>query len=131
MKPILWIKKMLLGAVVTVIPVFIAACYGPAYRMEGYVTDSKTDESIPGIEVTCTILQKDDPSTPMIEGGEITVYTNENGYYVIPEGEPYGDCNIIQAKDVDGDENGVYMKKKFFVNFAPMFTGDIRLRRLD
>lgn len=131
MKPIRWLKKILLGAVVTVIPVFIAACYGPAYRLEGYVTDSKTDEFIPGIEVTCTILQEDDPATPIIEGGEITVFTNENGYYTIPPGEPYGDCDIIQAKDVDGDENGVYRRKKIFTNFAPLFYGNIQLRRID
>lgn len=127
MKTLMYIKRMLLGAVVAAIPVFIAACYGPVYSMSGYVTDSKTDEGIPGIEVTC--VTQDYPNTPEDESEEITVYTNVNGYYGI-SGESMSSCEIVRAKDVDGSENGLYMRKTVYVNYTQNFNGDMVLKRL-
>ncbi len=126
MKLLMYLKKMMLGAVVSAVPVVIAACYGPYYSISGYVTDSETEDAIPGIEVTCTI--KDDWTTPSVdEGREIKVETNVNGYY----GISVQACDIMKFKDVDGAENGLYKKKTVYVNYDQDFTGSVALKRLD
>ena len=127
MKPVKMIKRWLLGIFVGTIPVVIAACYGVWYDITGNVVDSRTDEGIEGIEVTCVYV--DDRSTEYDESGEVTTYTNANGYYEFASMD-YPTCDIMKAKDVDGSENGTYLKKTVYPNYSSSFDGTIEMRKL-
>lgn len=121
-----YFKKWLLGAFVAAIPVVIAACYGPMYDVQGRVNDSKTDEGITGIEVTC--INYDDLTTPSIdEGEELVTYTRAGGYYEF-EKTSTGSCAVVKLRDVDDTENGVYLRKTVYVR-GP-FPSPIEMYRL-
>ncbi len=97
MKQILSIKKLLLGFITAVIPVIIAACYGPVYQLFGMVTDEETGATIDGIQVTC-------------DGDTLNAEITINGMY-----EFYEQCNEITFKDIDGELNGEYQEQTVFI----------------
>lgn len=123
MKPV---KKWLLGIITAVIPVVIAACYGPIYRMEGRVADADTKEGIEGIRVTC--INHDDRSTAAYDGQVATTETNISGYYYF---DGSGDrCDVMRFKDKDGMKNGFYDDETVFVEEEEGFYGNIELRKI-
>ena len=88
-RPFLWLLNL-------VVPVFIAACYGPPGgteppSLQGKVRDANTQVGIDAIQVTC-----------LSGGGAIdTAYTNLYGDYSF-----YVSCDELQFDDVDGATNG-------------------------
>lgn len=119
-------KKWLLGIFVTTIPVVIAACYGVPYDISGRVIDADTQEGIDGIEVTC--INYDNFSTLEDEGEELVTYTS-SGYYDYMATST-GSCKMIKLRDVDGTDNGLYMKKTVFVSDHAPFPNPIEMRKL-
>ena len=120
------VKKLLLGIITAAIPVVIAACYGPVYRMEGMVKDADTQEGIEGIRVTC--INYDDRSTPEYDGQFATTKTNISGYYSF-DGSG-GRCDIMRFKDIDGMKNGFYDKETVIVEEEEDFYGSIELSKI-
>lgn len=99
------VSKWLLRAVTMAVPVVIAACYGMMYRYSraGKVVDASTGTGIPGIQVTC------------LRGGlqDGLAMTDASGGFLLD----YDACDELEAKDVDGTENGSYQTKK--IPFPP------------
>lgn len=120
------IKKWLLGVLISTIPVVIAACYGVPYDVQGRVVDAKTAEGLNGIEVTC--INYDDFSTPENEAEELVTYTT-GGYYEF-EVTSTGTCAVIKLRDVDGAENGTYLRKTVFVPESSRVPNPIEMRKL-
>lgn len=89
------LAKLGLWVLGTAVPVFIAACYGIAYRFNraGHVVDRQSGAGIAGIEVAC------------LQGETETdiAYSSEDGSFSLNFDEP---CESVRATDVDGDMNG-------------------------
>ncbi len=87
-RPFLWLLSL-------VVPVVIAACYGPPGEntptLQGQARDATTQAGIAGIRVTC------------LSGGSAigTAYTDLYGDYNF-----YVSCDELQFDDVDGATNG-------------------------
>jgi putative lipoprotein (rSAM/lipoprotein system) len=127
MKPIKLLKKWLLGMFITVIPVVIAACYGPFYEVTGKVVDSKTQAGISGIEVTC--VNYNDLTTPENEAEALITYTGSTGYYEF-ENTSTDSCAVVKLRDVDGTTNGTYIKKSVYVTDPANYPSTIEMRKL-
>jgi len=106
-KPLLWLLT-------TVIPVFIAACYGapmdddwdggsdPEKSIAGRVLSALTGSGIPYIKVSCLIsgyggqeVYDDTYSAP--DDGAFELWSSE-----------YTPCEVLRFEDVDGADNGAY-----------------------
>lgn len=88
------INRVLLWMLGTLIPIMIAACYGPMYRYTRYgqVIDDKTQEGVTGIKVTC-----------LRDGGSTSTTTHGDGTFYFDE---YERCEALNIEDVDGQQNG-------------------------
>jgi hypothetical protein len=120
-KPFLWLMT-------SVIPVFIAACYGVPHGwgsdsgdgtnsdpegtsafLKGKVLD-RAGNGISDIKVSCINGDPDAGAT-----NEMSVYSmSEDGVFILEM--PPGECDFLRAKDVDGEKNGNYKSKDVPVN---------------
>ena len=87
-------SRLLLKIVTGAVPVFIAACYGPAYAPRRVrAVDSITRKGIPGLQVTCFNGPAQAAATePLTTDADGTVYAQY--------------CEKVVMTDVDGPANG-------------------------
>ncbi|MCP4601724.1 MAG: hypothetical protein GY847_14615 [Proteobacteria bacterium] len=142
-----WIAKPLLWIFTSALPVFIAACYG-VYQEEGYwdtdsdsgsyiggrVVDKTSGNGIYDIQVDCIEASSDtdsgaDTGTDSGANEEIvsTTYTMENdGAFMLQE--DIDDCDFLQFKDVDGEENGgLYKSRRLALEYGKTTTIMVQL----
>jgi len=97
-----YISRALLRLFTLAVPVVLAACYGPPSEWRaskrGKVIDRDTHEGIAGIELSCL---REDGSV------ENSDYSNFDGSFTLGYDTS---CATIEAKDVDGTQNGSYTK---------------------
>jgi len=95
MKQIKIFKKFILSIVTSLIPVIIAACYGPYYAITGNVIDSESKEGLNGITVKCGVCFTQDADGNCTDIQDIAeTKTNTSGYF-----EFMDNCSRLTAID--------------------------------
>jgi hypothetical protein len=108
------IARPLLWLLTTVIPVFIAACYGPPMEgtwdsgpdpeksVAGRVLSALTGSGIPYIKVSCLISGYDG-----LEVYDDTLSAPDDGAFELWSSE-VTPCEVLRFEDVDGADNGAF-----------------------
>lgn len=123
------IEKWLLCIITAIVPVVIAACYGPAYREMGSVTDAETGEGIGDIAINC--IHYDDELTEEDEFLVEKTQTNANGYYEFAYGATSEWCDELEFVDTAHRIDGNYSDKTIVVRDVDGFNGKVILEKED
>src|SRR5512139_787180 len=93
-----WLARIALGALGSVVSVFIACAYGTPWRYvkAGRVVAAGTAEGIPGIEVGCVLGGGLADVASTDAGGRFTLHVDRS-------------CDEVTFADVDGAQNGAYV----------------------